>query len=101
MHEGGKSDSPVLPAKPSNKAVAAEMVEGRGLTKGSSAAPKPLILRVRVPSAWITQSTLKLYPTFEGGDSSDESSEVKVSAVREKARVGSTQEASVTTRLCD
>jgi RNA-directed DNA polymerase len=37
MHEGGKSDSPVLPAKPSNKAVAAEMVEGRGLTKGNTA----------------------------------------------------------------
>ena len=30
MDEGGKSDSPVLPAKPSNRAVAAEMVEGRG-----------------------------------------------------------------------
>ena len=35
MHEDGKSDSPVLPAKPSNKAVAAERVEGRGLTKGN------------------------------------------------------------------
>ncbi|MDA8262197.1 MAG: group II intron reverse transcriptase/maturase [Actinomycetota bacterium] len=36
MHEVGKSDSPVLPAKPSNKAVTAEMVEGRGLTKGNT-----------------------------------------------------------------
>src|SRR5215467_9319381 len=37
MHEDGKSDSPVLPAKPSNKAAAAEAVEGRGLTKGNTA----------------------------------------------------------------
>ena len=37
MHEGGKSDSPVLPAKPSNKAMATETVEGRGLTKGNTA----------------------------------------------------------------
>ncbi len=37
MHEDGKSDSPVLPTKPSNKAVAAEMAEGRGLTKGNTA----------------------------------------------------------------
>ncbi len=37
MHEGGKSDSPVLPAKPSNKVVAAGMVEGRGLTKRNTA----------------------------------------------------------------
>ncbi len=36
MPEDGKSDSPVVPAKPSNKAVAAEMVEGRGLTKGNT-----------------------------------------------------------------
>jgi len=36
MHEGGKSDSPVLPTKPSNKAAAAERVEGRGLTKGNT-----------------------------------------------------------------
>jgi hypothetical protein len=35
MHEHGKSDRPVLPAKPPNKAgqPAAEVVEGRGLTK--------------------------------------------------------------------
>jgi len=37
MHEDGKSDSPVLPAKPPNKAGAAEAVEGRGLTKGNTA----------------------------------------------------------------
>jgi hypothetical protein len=39
MHERGKSDSPVLPAKPSNNAtvVAAEVVEGRGLAKGNTA----------------------------------------------------------------
>src|SRR5262249_52115180 len=37
MHEDGKSDSPVLPAKPPNKAVATEAVEGRGLTKGNTA----------------------------------------------------------------
>jgi RNA-directed DNA polymerase len=33
MHEDGKSDSPVVPAKPPNKAVAAEVVEERGLAK--------------------------------------------------------------------
>jgi RNA-directed DNA polymerase len=37
MHERGKSDSPVLPAKPPNKAVAAEVVEGRGLARGNTA----------------------------------------------------------------
>jgi RNA-directed DNA polymerase len=39
MHDRGKSDSPVVPAKPSNKAAraAAEAVEGRGLAKGSTA----------------------------------------------------------------
>lgn len=40
MHERGKSDSPVVPAKPPNKAEgapsAAEGVEGRGLAKGNS-----------------------------------------------------------------
>ncbi len=36
MHEDGKSDSPVVPAKPSNKAEAAETVEERGLTKGNT-----------------------------------------------------------------
>ncbi len=45
MHEGGKSYSPVVPAKPANKAtrgeaahtqVAAEPVEGRRLAKGST-----------------------------------------------------------------
>src|SRR3954470_17192403 len=33
MNERGKSDSPVVPAKPPNKAMAAEVVEGRGLAK--------------------------------------------------------------------
>ena len=35
MHERGRSDSPVVPAKPSNKAAlaVAEVVEGRGLAK--------------------------------------------------------------------
>src|SRR5262244_2945235 len=37
MHEGGKSDSPVLPTKPPNKAAAAEVAEGRGLTEGNTA----------------------------------------------------------------
>jgi group II intron reverse transcriptase/maturase len=37
MHEDGKSDSSVLPTKPPNKAMAAEAVEGRGLTKGNTA----------------------------------------------------------------
>jgi RNA-directed DNA polymerase len=39
MHERGKSDSPVVPAKPPNKAAhaAAEAVEGRGLAKGNAA----------------------------------------------------------------
>jgi group II intron reverse transcriptase/maturase len=39
MHERGKSDSPVLPAKPPNNTgkPAAEVVEGRGLAKGNTA----------------------------------------------------------------
>jgi group II intron reverse transcriptase/maturase len=39
MHERGKSDSPVLPAKPPNNAglPVAEVVEGRGLAKGNTA----------------------------------------------------------------
>ncbi|MCA1707545.1 MAG: group II intron reverse transcriptase/maturase [Actinobacteria bacterium] len=37
MNEHGKSDSPVVPAKPPNKALAAEVVEGRGLAKGNTA----------------------------------------------------------------
>jgi RNA-directed DNA polymerase len=39
MNDRGKSDSPVVPAKPPNKAAraAAEVVEGRGLAKGSTA----------------------------------------------------------------
>jgi hypothetical protein len=39
MHDRGKSDSPVVPAKPPNNAtvVAAEVVEGRGLAKGNTA----------------------------------------------------------------
>jgi group II intron reverse transcriptase/maturase len=38
MNERGKSDSPVVPVKPPNKAkdLAAEAVEGRGLAKGNS-----------------------------------------------------------------
>ena len=36
MHEGGESYSPVVPAKPPNKAGAAEAVEGRGLAKGNT-----------------------------------------------------------------
>jgi RNA-directed DNA polymerase len=38
MHERGKSDSPVVPAKPLNKAAeaAAEAVEGRGLAEGNT-----------------------------------------------------------------
>jgi len=35
MHGREKSDSPVVPAKPPNKAVAAEVVEERGLAKGN------------------------------------------------------------------
>src|SRR5215470_6960738 len=34
MHEGGKSDSPVLPTKPPNKAAAAEVAEGKGADRG-------------------------------------------------------------------
>jgi RNA-directed DNA polymerase len=39
MHDGGKSDRPVLPAKPPNKPgrPGAEVVEGRGLPEGSTA----------------------------------------------------------------
>jgi RNA-directed DNA polymerase len=38
MNEGGKSDSPVVPAKPPNKAAhaAAEVVEERGLAEGNT-----------------------------------------------------------------
>ena len=38
MHEHGKSDNSVVPAKPPNKAgrPAAEVVEGRGLAKGNT-----------------------------------------------------------------
>ena len=39
MNERGKSDSPVLPAKAPNKAVAAEAVEERGLTEGNTDDP--------------------------------------------------------------
>jgi group II intron reverse transcriptase/maturase len=35
MHGPGKSDDPVVPAKPPNKAVAAEVVEERGSAKGN------------------------------------------------------------------
>ncbi len=44
MNDHGKSDRPVLPAKPSNKAARAEaeMVEGRGLPEGNTASkPRP------------------------------------------------------------
>ncbi len=37
MHEDGKSYGPVVPAKPPNKAVAAEVVEERGPAKGNTA----------------------------------------------------------------
>ena len=39
MNEGGKSDNPVVPAKPTNKTVrtVAEPVEGRGLAEGNTA----------------------------------------------------------------
>jgi RNA-directed DNA polymerase len=39
MHDRGKSDDPVVPAKPSNNAQggAAEAVEGRGSPKGNAA----------------------------------------------------------------
>jgi group II intron reverse transcriptase/maturase len=36
MHDREKSDSPVVPAKPPNKAMAAETVEERGLTEGNA-----------------------------------------------------------------
>jgi hypothetical protein len=41
MHEHGKSDSPVVPAKPPNKAgrPAAEVVEERGLVEGNTDDP--------------------------------------------------------------
>src|SRR6266545_951806 len=39
MHEHGKSDSPVVPAKPPNKAMAAEAGEERGLAKGNTDRP--------------------------------------------------------------
>jgi RNA-directed DNA polymerase len=39
MNGHGKSDSPVVPAKPPNKAPAAEVVEGRGLAEGNTDDP--------------------------------------------------------------
>jgi hypothetical protein len=36
MNERGKSDSPVVPAKPSNKTSVAEVVEERGLAEGNT-----------------------------------------------------------------
>jgi len=39
MHEHGKSDSPVIPARPPNKAVAAEAAEERGLAEGNTDGP--------------------------------------------------------------
>ena len=41
MHERGKSDSPVVPAKPPNKAgrPVAEAVEERGLAEGNTDSP--------------------------------------------------------------
>jgi hypothetical protein len=41
MDEHGKSDSPVVPAKPPNNAVSAvaEVVEGRGLAEGNTDRP--------------------------------------------------------------
>jgi len=39
MHGHGKSDSPVVPAKPPNKAWAAEVVEERGLAEGNTDDP--------------------------------------------------------------
>ena len=36
MNERGKSDSPIVPAKPLNKTSVAEVVEGRGLAKGNT-----------------------------------------------------------------
>jgi RNA-directed DNA polymerase len=42
MNGHGKSDRPVVPANPPNKAVAAEVGEGRGRTKGNTASkPRP------------------------------------------------------------
>ncbi len=39
MHGHGRSDSSVVPAKPPNKAPAAEVVEGRGLAEGNTDRP--------------------------------------------------------------
>ena len=39
MHEHGKSDSPVVPARPPNKAAAAEAAEERGLAEGNTDGP--------------------------------------------------------------
>ena len=59
MYGSGKSDRPIVPRKPSNKAtgapVAAERVEGRGLAKGNPRQPpqtrtlsrKALMLKLR------------------------------------------------------
>ena len=41
MHEGGKSDGPVVPANLPNKAVGAVAGEGRGSAKGNTASKTP------------------------------------------------------------
>ena len=56
MHDSGKSDRPVVPAKPSNNAEpsAAERVEGRGLAKGNTDgqnAPRTQRRAIGAPSA--------------------------------------------------
>ena len=48
MNGYGKSDSPILPKRPPNKALAAEGVEGRGLAKGNSREQNALRTQGRV-----------------------------------------------------
>jgi hypothetical protein len=61
MNGPGKSDSPAVPGKPSNKAVetATEAVEGRGLAKGSP--PKRNTDRrvVRLIQKWLSAGVLE------------------------------------------
>src|SRR6185295_18092376 len=59
MHEGGKSDGPVVPANLPNKAVGAvaEAGEGRGSAKGNTASKTPAVNGTR-GSAWARVATV-------------------------------------------
>ena len=70
MHDRGKSDGPVLPAKPSNKPgrPGAEVVEGRGLAEGNAASARWTILSSSeaIPSGLSRPSAFGMYTLRDG-----------------------------------